>query len=186
MIVTFEQHENPELFDIYYRELKFHAAMTDRKLASNYRIENMDINSQLAFSIAYNEMVDSPTILSSIYRRSTWPVGMYRILNRTWKPLGEEDILPTRKVNALWAEMIDSQIHWLKTNVSEYTTAIISREHNSRNTLIHLMEDVHETSINRFELLDERVWLCENKSNPESCYQDVIYTGERGVFGYGN
>lgn len=180
MIVTFERDSNPQFYSIYLRELEFHSRV-DKKLSANYAHKNMDIDSQIAFSIGYRNDIDSPFALSSIYRRNTWPEGAYRILNRSWKPLGEEDTSVTLRLDALWTDMIDSQIEWLQNNRPDYTASIISREHNARNSLTNLIKRIHAVSHNRFTLCDERVWLCENRNNPESCYQDFIYTGNDEV-----
>lgn len=181
MIVTFSKESRPDLYEIYYRELVFHSKLKARKLSNNYQIHNMSIDDQLVFSIGYQYDVDDPFGLSSVYRRDSWPLGVYRILNRTWKPLGELDDGVTLKLDQIWIDMIDDQIRWLRCNVPDYKAAIISREHDSRKFLQHLIKKLDASSTNKFTLCDSRIWLCENKNNPNGCYQDVLYTGESEV-----
>ena len=133
MIVTFKREDRPDLYDIYYRELLIHAKIGKNDI-SNYSIKNMDLDAQLAFSIAYQTTVDCPFGLSSIYRRDYWESGVYRILNRTWKPLGEYDENVTMALNPLWTDMMKSQIEWLQENTNDYRASIISRKHPSINS----------------------------------------------------
>ena len=138
----------------------------------------MDLDAQLAFSIAYQTTVDCPFGLSSIYRRDYWESGVYRILNRTWKPLGEYDENVTMALNPLWTDMMKSQIEWLQENTNDYRASIISRKHPSINSLKHLIKQISKANIGYdFKLYKDRIWVCKNRLN-DSCYQDVIYTGE--------
>lgn len=180
MIITFTRHDRPDLYDIYYNELRFHNAIGKNK-TENYSLQNMKLDSQLAFSIAYRKVIDEPFGLSSVYRNDSWPTGVYRILNRTWKPMGEYHDYVTMKLDLMWTDMMKDQIEWLKSNRSDYRAAVITREHNSRNSLKNLIKQIDRSGIGySFKLVDDRIWVCNNRSN-ESCYQDVIYTGDSEV-----
>ena len=52
-------------------------------MSPNYSCSNFNFLEQEAFSIGYKN--NNPFLFSTIFRRPQWPIGAYRILNRTWK-----------------------------------------------------------------------------------------------------
>jgi hypothetical protein len=73
----------------------------------------------------------------------------------------------------MFLEMIEAQVAWLN-NHKDFNIAFISREHDSRNTLINVKEHLNSRG-NNFNLFEDRVWVCDG--NPKNCFQDILYTG---------
>ncbi len=143
-------------------------------LSYNYSRLNFNFSEQEAFSIGYKN--NNPFLFSTIFRRAQWPLGAYRILNRTWKV--ERQTHLSKSVDQLFLDMIQCQISWLKENREDFKIAIITREHNSRNTLTSLAQSLNIGN-DKFQLYNKRVWVC---NGPEkNCFQDILYTGDSKV-----
>jgi hypothetical protein len=173
MIVTFD-YTNTELLSEFDASRKKLISMYAGKIIENYKIENFNYQEQTAFSIGYKN--NKPYLFSTIFRRARWPEGCYRILNRTWK-LNRQDHI-SKEIDPLFKEMVEHQIHWLNNNV-EYRTIFISREHNSRNTLINV-RDYLNTGEFEFTLLEGLIRV--SAGDPKVACQDILFTGESEVF----
>lgn len=144
--------------------------LRDDYFSTNYTLDNFKFEDQTAFSIGYKN--NKPYLFSTIFRRPWWPLGVYRILNRTWK-ISRQDNL-SKAIDPIFLDMVDSQLAWLRDN-SNFEVAIISREHNSRNTLINV-RDLLNIRGHKFSLHDSRIWVCKGPS--DNCFQDILYTGK--------
>lgn len=144
------------------------------KLIENYLQQNFNYADQTAFSIGYKN--SEPYLFSTIFRRDWWPDDCYRILNRTWK-LNRQDHV-SKKIDVVFREMVESQIKWLNKNTNVVTT-FISREHNSRNTLINVRNNLNMGEF-EFTLLKERIRVSEGPE--EQACQDILYAGSDKVF----
>lgn len=102
-----------------------------------------------------------------------WPVGAYRILNRTWKVDRQSHI--SKSIDQIFVDMVCDQISWIKENKKDFKIAFISREHNSRNTLHNVAQSLNMRS-DEFHLYENRVWMC--KGPHVNCFQDILYTGD--------
>lgn len=173
MIVTFD-HTNVELLSIFDTSRQKLISMYSGKIIENYKIENFNYQEQLAFSIGYKD--NSPYLFSTIFRRNRWPKGCYRILNRTWKLNRQNHI--SKEIDPLFKEMVESQMHWLNKNLNP-TTVFISREHNSRNTLINV-RDYLNTGEFTFTLLEDLIRVSEG--DPKVACQDILFAGDSEVF----
>ena len=173
MIITF-QHDNKELLKVFDNSrINFIKKNNNDKLIENYS-KWFNYQEQLAFSIGYKN--NCPYLFSTIFRRDWWPEGCYRILNRTWKQ--EKQFHISKAIDPLFLEMVQDQLKWLIEN-KNFKTGIISREHNSRNTLLNVKNYLN-TYEYKFNLLDTRVKMCDG---PDChCLQDILYTGNNGVF----
>jgi hypothetical protein len=160
------------LIDIFEQERILQFQRND-KLSQNYSKENFVFAEQESFSIGYKDQ--NPYLFSTIFRRDWWPVGVYRIMNRTWKTERQETA--SRHIDPLFLEMMESQVEWLHNN-RDFRLAIITREHDARNTLLQVMSELN-TRGNNFNLFENRVWVC--RGDPEHCFQDVLYTGDSDI-----
>lgn len=158
LISIFEEHRKQQEF-------------RNDKLSQNYSLLNFNFEEQEAFSIGYKN--SNPLLFSTIFRRDMWPVGAYRILNRTWKVDRQSHI--STSIDQIFLDMIAAQLNWLKENKQDFKIAFISREHNSRNTLHNLAQSLNNSS-NKFHVYENRVWMC--KGSHEQCFQDVLYNGD--------
>jgi hypothetical protein len=141
--------------------------------SSNYSLDNFVFNDQTAFSIGYKN--NKPYLFSTIFRRPSWPQGAYRILNRTWKTNRQTNI--SKAIDSIFLDMVDSQLDWL-TKKSDFEVAIISREHNSINTLTNV-RDLLNMRGHAFCLHSSRIWVCNGLAN--NCFQDILYTGKSEI-----
>jgi hypothetical protein len=173
MIITFD-HNNHALLEEFDNNRKKLIDLYSGKLIDNYKIENFNYQDQTAFSIGYKDT--SPYLFSTIFRRDWWPLGCYRILNRTWKLNRQNHI--SKQIDPLFKEMVENQTAWLYKNLNP-TTVFISREHNSRNTLINV-RDYLNTGEYGFTLLEERIRV--SQGDPALACQDILFTGESKVF----
>jgi hypothetical protein len=157
-------------FESFRKEQEFR----NDKLSHNYSALNFNFLEQEAFSIGYKNNI--PFLFSTIFRRTSWPEGAYRILNRTWK--ADRQFHVSKSIDQIFLDMIDHQHNWLKENKTDFKIAFISREHNSRNTLTNLAESLN-THGNEFYLYENRVWMCNGPQ--ENCFQDILYTGDVNI-----
>jgi hypothetical protein len=94
---------------IIFEKYKNIQASVPSKLMLNYgKWFNLDEQEMLTM-YKPNEFSE-PSIFSSIYRRDWWPVGAYRILNRTWQYPRVTKVEKT--INNGLYEMIDAQLNW--------------------------------------------------------------------------
>lgn len=173
MIVTFD-HTDTELLSVFDTSRKKLISMYSGKIIENYKIENFNYQEQLAFSIGYKD--NTPYLFSTIFRRNRWPKGCYRILNRTWKLNRQNHI--SKEIDPLFKDMVESQMHWLNKNLNP-TTVFISREHNSRNTLINV-RDYLNTGEFKFTLLEGLIRV--SNGDPSVACQDILFAGDSEVF----
>jgi hypothetical protein len=173
MIVTFD-HTDTDLLTLFDISRKKLIGMYSGKIIENYKVENFNYQDQTAFSIGYKN--NKPYLFSTIFRRTSWPKDCYRILNRTWK-LNRQDHI-SKEIDPLFKEMVESQIHWLNKNLNP-KTIFISREHNSRNTLINVRNYLNTGEL-KFILLEELI--CVSQGDPKVACQDILFTGESEVF----
>lgn len=168
MIKTFNINDPLLLvFEEYRKQQEFR----NDKLSCNYSPANFKFVEQEAFSIGYRN--NAPLLFSTIFRRPQWPVGAYRILNRTWKIDRQTHI--STKIDEIFLEMAEQQLEWLICNKQDFKIAIISREHNSRNTLSNVAASLNMRG-NKFNLFEHRVEMCNGPA--EHCLQDILYTGD--------
>ena len=173
MIITFD-HNNSSLLEEFDDNRKKLIDLYSEKLINNYKVENFNYLEQTAFSIGYKDK--KPYLFSTIFRRDWWPIGCYRILNRTWKLSRQHHI--SKEIDPLFKEMVENQTTWLYKNLDP-TAVFISREHNSRNTLINV-RDYLNTGEYKFTLLEERIQV--SQGNPVLACQDILFTGNVKVF----
>jgi len=173
MIVTFD-HTDTDLLSLFDVSRKKLIGMYSGKIIENYKVENFNYQDQTAFSIGYKN--NKPYLFSTIFRRTRWPKDCYRILNRTWK-LNRQDHI-SKEIDPLFKEMVESQIHWLNKNLNP-KTIFISREHNSRNTLINVRNYLNTGEL-KFILLEELI--CVSQGDPKVACQDILFTGKSEVF----
>ena len=115
-----------------------------------------------------------PSIFSSIYRRDWWPVGAYRILNRTWQYPRVTKVEKT--INDGLYEMIDAQLNWCKAQPN-FKVAIISRNKNTR--LFNKMQsDLALKGLSFYQ--GKKLWVCEGSES--NCLQQILYFGDATVF----
>jgi hypothetical protein len=156
--------------------LNFEAArsmisISHHKMSSNYSI-GFNSNEIIAYTNGYvdNEL----EMCSSISRNVKWPPGVYRILNRLFKPF-VTDVF-TKKIDQIWVEMIKNQILFSNNHISDFETGIITRKVGYKNSLITLKNVLNNQGLD-FKIWNSEVWTCNDKTNKE-CLQNIISIGK--------
>lgn len=176
MFVTFEKNIKIVTFVSNESEIaNFNAARnmianSNHKHSANYS-EGFNISQIVAFTNGYvnNEL----EMCSSISRNPDWPIGVYRILNRLFKPFVDERF--TKTIEPIWVEMISNQIEYCKNNLLDFNTAIITRKIGYKNSLAGLQDKMIEKNYT-FKLWKDSAWVCSDKKN-QGCLQDVMSFG---------
>lgn len=168
MIITKTWKSN-ELLQQKFEESLVKVANSGHRLSKNY---NQDFHRDeiIAYSMSYDQ--DNIYLCSTIGIKKTWPPGVFRLINRVFKPNPTNEF--TKNIQPFWTEMIRQQLALCQQDPT-FRTAIITRKTGYRNTLTHLKSQI-DTSHNVFQLYPNSVWVIENFSNPE-CYQDILYCG---------
>ena len=141
------------------------------KLAKNYTHEHFSKCEVLS-------MVedDCGNILScsSVLTKQIWPDGVYRIVNRLWKPTERVDF--TNKVSAANLLSVSSQIHWLKTNRDTKLYFVSREKTNWTKWAIKILsqQNLHFNT-------DSRKFLTCEDVNCQACWQTIIYNGDESL-----
>ena len=143
-------------------------------LYQNYTDRNFTFCERL--SITFDN--DKPVCCSSIMKRSCWPQGAYRILNRFWKVASERiDMLNTDTKMLRVTDNIKAQQEYAIKHLNAKLVFISRQEDNWQEFLIK--------SIKKNTGYD---W-CLDKSNlyqtfevvDDSCWQRIIYFGDKNL-----
>jgi hypothetical protein len=171
MIKIFPPSDSLALLFDNYRQIE---ASSNHKFSNNYNNENFSLVEQTALTFFKKSENSEPSIFSTIYRRDWWPVGVYRVLNRTWQ---HPRVTKTEKnINNGLYEMLISQIEWCKT-LPDFRTAIISRQVNHR-LFLKMIKDL---KIKNYHFnIGPKIWVC--KGNEYDCLQDTMFYGDQLAF----
>lgn len=150
------------------RELNF--KNKNHRFWKNY--EASQFNNAIAYTIYFNDN-NVPELCSSVVYKNCWPKGAYRVLNRTWKP-NSKKLFFSREVNRHFGLVIQSQLKFLKENVSDVKLTFISRQTNNwEDFVIHYFK---QFDLN-FNKIDKKFLTCSNEID-SSCWQKIIYMGD--------
>jgi hypothetical protein len=139
-------------------------------LAANYSTW-FDKNEIIAYTMSHDG--NNVFLCSTIGRKSHWPIGVYRILNRLFK--GEPVDIVTKHIGHVWMDHVEEQIKFLQS-VPGFRTAIISRKQGYKRTLRKFQLELLERNL-QFTIASNPIWVCNDYHNPE-CLQDILYYGE--------
>ncbi len=148
-------------------------ANSSHPLSCNYA-ENFNSKEILACSMSFEN--DQILLCSSIARKDYWPTGVYRILNRVFKPQPTQSF--TKKIESYWADMVEQQLEFCKA-ISGFKTAIVTRKLGYVNTLKQLSNTIGSKQIESY-VYEKPVWICNDYHNPE-CLQNVLYIGQNVI-----
>lgn len=166
-IILFDHNDaRIQEFDLH----RLSVANSGHRFSSNYSSKDFVYKEQLVFSIGYKN--DVPHLFSTVYRRSWWPVGTYRILNRLWKNSLDNAI--NKDIDDIYIDMISAQLSWLKINQQDFQTAVISRNGIENKMLSMLAGKLNNADLD-FKIYKNRVWMC--KGEAKDCLQTVLYYG---------
>lgn len=144
-------------------------ASSAHPLAVNYK-DNFNKSEIIAYSMSCD--LDEVYLCSSIARKEYWPIGVYRVLNRVFKPV-PKDVF-TKSIEDFWTDQIEQQINFCKT-LPDFKTAIVSRKLGYKRTLGQLQSYLTHRDIES-TLWDSPVWVCNDYDNPE-CQQNILAIG---------
>ena len=144
-------------------------ARSTHLLADNYRY-NFNPHEILAYSMSYN--CDEVYLCSSVARKPYWPVGVYRVLNRVFKPVPTNVF--TKTIQDFWVDHIVQQLDFCKS-LPDFKTAIVSRKLGYKKTLGQLQGYLALRNIES-AVWDDPVWVCDDYHNPE-CQQNILAIG---------
>jgi hypothetical protein len=170
-MVTTETWKDNKILQCKFENSLIKIAQSNHRLSKNYSSGFLR-DEIIAYSMSYDN--DQVYLCSTIGTKKTWPVGVYRLINRVFKPNPTGDF--TKNIQSFWVDMIHQQLEICKQQ-QDFQTAIITRQAGYRNTLNQLKLHIN-TPDNKFHLLERPVWVLENFSNPE-CYQDVLFYGNQ-------
>lgn len=153
-----------ELFEEYrLKELEF-----NHSLVENYQNDNFQLTEQEQLTMYFENGV--PTMFSTIFRRSWWLPGCYRVLNRVWKIPRTKEF--NKKVyEGTYASTI-SQVEWCKQQPG-FRAAIITRQNNNR-----ILRAMEAELANRGYPFDNnhKLWICQGERS--TCYQHASIYGD--------
>jgi hypothetical protein len=144
-------------------------ASSNHPLADNYK-HNFNSSEIVAYSmsISLNEVY----LCSSVARKPYWPAGVYRVLNRVFKPVPKNVF--TKSIEDFWVDQIIQQLNFCKT-LPDFKTAIVSRKLGYKRTLGQLQGYLALQNITSTVWVDP-VWVCDDYHNPE-CQQNILAIG---------
>jgi hypothetical protein len=144
-------------------------ARSNHPLANNYQC-NFNSSEIIAYSMSCTDR--EVYLCSSIARKSYWPQGVYRVLNRVFKPV-PKDVF-TKSIEDFWTDQVVQQLEFCKT-LSDFKTAIVSRKLGYKRTLSHLQNYLALRNIVA-TVWAQPVWVCDDYHNPE-CQQNILAIG---------
>jgi len=115
---------------------------------------------------------DHVYLCSSIARKEYWPGGVYRILNRVFKPTPVNIV--TKNIESYWLDMIEQQIELCLT-FPDFRTAVVSRKLGNIRTLTQLGKGITSRGYVN-SIWESPVWMCNDYDNPD-CQQNILAVG---------
>ncbi len=170
MIINTYTWTNDPLLQKRFDLAREQISRSSHPLAVNYR-ENFNSSEIIAYSMSCTD--EEVFLCSSIARKEYWPIGVYRVINRVFKPEPKETF--TKNIEAYWVDMILQQVDFCKS-LPDFRTAIITRKLGYTSTLSHLGKYLTDRGLNN-AVWDRPVWVCNDYHNPE-CQQNVLAIGE--------
>ena len=159
--------------DSVYEMLRREHVKKDHRYASNYHKSH--IQELTAKSIYWDENGE-PMIVSSILQRPSWPKGVYRILNRAWKPF--MNIESPFTIHRGWFFMVRKQADWCFERKAE--GVFISRQTVNVATQRWGLEKGKRLLGYNFEIPPDKYLTCVNEDNP-ACWQRIVYCGDTNL-----
>jgi hypothetical protein len=155
-------------------QLKFNLAKETIASSSHPLADNYKDNFNASEIVAYSMSCDNSEVYlcSSVARKPYWPAGVYRVLNRVFKPV-PKDVF-TKSIQDFWTEQIVQQLEFCQT-LPDFKTAIVSRKLGYTRTLSHLQSYLALRNI-QSTVWDDPVWVCNDYHNPE-CQQNILAIG---------
>lgn len=171
--ITWKPGENESL-DVLFNELREKQYHMNDRLSRNY--DTHMFSQVVALTITF-DVDQTPLVCSTISRKQIWPTGVYRIYNRTWKPVEKRKQSIHKGVTPEMALTGKNQIEWLRDN-ADCKLYFFSRE--TRNwrkfSILSLMRDYNMKFVDGvYEYL-----MCENP-NDDKCWQTMIYNGDANL-----
>lgn len=161
---------DPILDEIYEDLRKKHYIKSGHRLYKNY--SQSHIQEVSAKSIYWGHSGE-PEIVASILARPCWPDGTFRILNRLWKPAMMTK--PIFDIDEGFALLIKDQVSWCELRGAK--GFFMSRQGDS-NWQQWAAEKLSEQTELEFYLPEEKFLTCNNEED-DSCWQKIIYYGDR-------
>ncbi len=148
-------------------------ANSEHPHAENYSTW-FDTSEIIAYSMSYDK--DDIYLCSTIGRKPYWPTGVYRVINRVFKPVPKNIV--TKNIEHFWADMIVQQLEFCQT-LEDFECAIVTRKQGYTRTLKQLAASMEERDV-EFKLYKHPVWVCDDCHNPD-CKQNLIYFGNSKI-----
>jgi len=161
---------NDSALDQIYEDLrKRHYIKTGHRLFKNY--SEYHIQEVSAKSIYWGHSGE-PEIVASVLSRPCWPTGVFRILNRLWKPAMLTN--PIFEISEGFVKLIEDQISWCEIRKSK--GAFMSRQGDTawREWVVHELQN--KTNL-KFHLPQQKFLTCANEEH-DDCWQKIMYYGD--------
>jgi hypothetical protein len=116
-----------------------------------------------------------PKIVCSILNRQCWPQGVFRILNRLWKP--DINTGPVFGIDEGFGLLVENQVKWCIDNGAK--GVFMSRETSSHWQYWAQSIFLEQTGI-KFHIPTEKFLTCDNECD-STCWQHILYHGEASL-----
>jgi hypothetical protein len=158
--------------DESYESLREEQYSKTHRLSKNYSKHHV---SEISAKSIYYGSDGQPKIVCSILHRPCWPDGVYRILNRLWKP--DMNTGPTFGIDEGFGELIKSQAAWCFENGAK--GVFMSRETKPHWQSWAQPIFVEQTGI-EFYAPTQKFLTCNNECD-DSCWQYILYYGDNSL-----
>lgn len=145
------------------------------RLWKNYSKDEIEKwSGSIAYTISFDQN-GQPELCSTVSYRNCWPMGAFRILNRTWKVKNKKQIMP--EISQAMGAATLSQIAWLKENI-DFKFYFISRQ--SDNWMEWVSNNFKRQFNLDFKIAENKYLTCPNEYD-DTCWQKIIYNGDPEV-----
>lgn len=172
--ITWKPGSDTKLDDLFDSLREKQHQDRSHRLWKNYSLEYWNDAGIIANTICFDKN-NTPEVCSTISSRPCWPVGVFRIYNRTWKCSNKKQFL--RTVTPAMALAGKSQIEWLETYVNSELYFISRETDNWQEWMINSFYNTHAMEFK----MDNYLYLtCPNDCD-NSCWQKIIYNGKEDL-----
>lgn len=160
------------VLDDLYESLREEQHNKTHRLSKNYSKHHV---TEISAKSIYWGSDGKPKIVCSILHRTCWPNGLYRILNRLWKP--EMNTGPVFGIDEGFGELIKSQSEWCYNNGAK--GIFMSRETKPNWQSWAQPIFVEQTGIEFYAPI-QKFLTCNNECD-DSCWQYILYHGDNSL-----
>jgi len=155
-----------------------HICTDENKRKENYLPGRLNLDEALAISIVIKD--DELTAFATAIH-SPFDFHYVRVVNRYWiAPEWRQSVGALRPSTA---EILEQQLHLLEKYHNNWVkTVFVSREAPTKRYMTQMCERMNENSSRNDWVLNDELMLVAPNPDAKSCWQHVIYSGEKPAF----